>query len=65
MAGGQRAKLLASAIQKWLTTDHEPISLHLKQTCKDRIKVAFATGLQDIPLQPEGGLRRLDGSRYV
>ena len=50
MAGGQRAKLFAPAIEKWLPADHEPVSSHLEQTCKDRVEVAFAARLQDIRL---------------
>jgi hypothetical protein len=53
MTHGQRAKLLAPAIEKWLTADHEPASSQLNQACKDRIEVMVSAGMQDMELQPK------------
>jgi len=59
MAGGQRAKLLAPAIEERLTADHEPACSQFGQACKDRIEVSIGTGIEDMKLQPEGLGRRL------
>ena len=59
MADGQRAELLAPAIEEWLTADHEPACSQFDQACKDRIEVLVGTGIEDMKLQPEGFGRRL------
>src|SRR6266481_7875876 len=59
MADGQRAELLAPAIEEWLTADHEPACAQLDQACKDGIEVSVGTGMQNMKLQPEGVGSRL------
>ena len=59
MAGGQCAELFTPGDEECIGTDHERLNLELVQPCKDRIEVAFATGMQDVELQPECTGRRL------
>src|SRR5262245_38855594 len=42
VAQGQCRELLAPAIEKWITADHERVGSQLQQGCEDRIEVTLA-----------------------
>ena len=63
VAQGQCGELLAPAIKKWITADHERAGSQSGQGCEDRIEFALGARMQDMELQPEGASRRLQLSR--
>src|SRR4029453_5051979 len=52
VAQGQCGELLAPAIEKWITADHERAGSQSGQGCEDRIEVALGARMQDMELKP-------------
>jgi hypothetical protein len=42
--------MFASAIEEWLTANHEPTRSQLDQVCKNRVEITIAAGMQDMEL---------------
>src|SRR5262245_9061622 len=57
VAGRQSRKLLALAIEEWISTDHERAGSQPLQGCEGRIEVAFGARVKDVELQTEGAGR--------
>ncbi len=57
VADRQCGELFAAAGEECIGADHERACPHLDQGCEDHVEVAFAAGVQDMNLQPEGSGR--------
>src|SRR5262245_43151925 len=63
VAERQCGELFPAADEQSIGADHKPACSQLDHSCKDRFKVVFRAGTQDMELEPEDAGPRLEVSR--